>query len=214
VFAVVRAFTPAEKELIRNSLLEQGRELFGRHGLRKVGIKELADAAGIAPGSFYKFFPSKEELYFAIIEEDEAKIKKEMLGFLLRQERITPAVFKEFLRRALATAEQYPLIMRLYDGADYRLLLRRLPAAKIERHIHKDAEGLLPLVEHWQTQGVMVKADPRAVSGLLRLFFLATLHQQEIGEEDYPRTMDLFMDLLAGGLIREDKGESTDEPAD
>ncbi len=148
--AISRAFTPAEQEIIRSKLLAQGRDLFGRHGLRKVGVKELADAAGIAPGSFYKFFPSKEELYFVILEKDEAKIEEEMLGFLQWQGQITPAIFKEFLRRALKTVQQYPLIMRLYEGAGYPLLLRKLPAAKIEGHIHNDAWGLLPLIEHWQ----------------------------------------------------------------
>ena len=170
----------------------------------------MADAAGIAPGSFYKFFSSKEELYFAIVEKDEAQIHAEMLHFLQQQGRITPGVFKEFLRRALAIAQNYPLIMGLYDHEDYRLLLRKLPAGKIEDHIHSDAHTILPLIDHWKSEGIMVDADSRAVAGLLRLFFMATLHEKEIGEADYPRTMELFMDLIARGLIREE-GENKHE---
>ena len=69
-----RSFSDQEKNMIRTVLLEKGRELFARHGLKKTAVGELTAAAGIAQGSFYVFFNSKEELYFEILEMEEAKL--------------------------------------------------------------------------------------------------------------------------------------------
>jgi AcrR family transcriptional regulator len=60
-----RGFSDREKELIHDSLLMKGRELFINYGLKKTSIADLCREAGIALGSFYIFYSSKEEkLYF------------------------------------------------------------------------------------------------------------------------------------------------------
>ena len=44
-------------------------ELFGSRGYGAVGVAELAAHAGVQKGSFYHFFPSKEALALAVIDE-------------------------------------------------------------------------------------------------------------------------------------------------
>ena len=56
-----KAFSEAEKEMIRRKLLEQGYKQFSTYGLKKTNIDELAAAAGISKGAFYIFYESKEE---------------------------------------------------------------------------------------------------------------------------------------------------------
>jgi len=43
-----RVFSETDRQAIRRSLLEQGRKLFLRFGLRKTNVEQLARAAGIA----------------------------------------------------------------------------------------------------------------------------------------------------------------------
>ncbi|UAL26941.1 TetR/AcrR family transcriptional regulator [Bacillus paralicheniformis] len=66
-------FTEKEKEAIRSALVQSGRELFAQLGLKKTSVGELTASAGIAQGSFYTFFNSKEELYFEILQEEEKR---------------------------------------------------------------------------------------------------------------------------------------------
>jgi len=70
-----RAFTPAERERIRELLLDVGERLFARHGIRRTQIDEIAAEAGIAKGSFYSFFCSKEELYLQVSERVERRMR-------------------------------------------------------------------------------------------------------------------------------------------
>jgi AcrR family transcriptional regulator len=46
-------------------LLEAGRVAFNRHGYADVRVEDVCEAARVAKGSFYRHFPSKEELFFA-----------------------------------------------------------------------------------------------------------------------------------------------------
>ena len=68
-----KTFTGKEKEIIRKTLIRNGKELFSKYGLKKTSITELTNTAGIAQGTFYKFFESKEELYFEILELEESE---------------------------------------------------------------------------------------------------------------------------------------------
>ena len=72
-----RGFNEREKQVITNSLIEQGRILFSKLGFQKTSILEITKNVGIAQGTFYKFFNSKEELYFVILEMEEEKIKEQ-----------------------------------------------------------------------------------------------------------------------------------------
>lgn len=46
-------------------LLEAGMAAFDRHGYAEVRVDDVCQAAGVAKGSFYRHFDSKEELFFA-----------------------------------------------------------------------------------------------------------------------------------------------------
>ncbi len=53
----------------RSRILSTARELFHARSYADVGIKEICDIAEIQKGSFYHFFPSKQELAMAVIDD-------------------------------------------------------------------------------------------------------------------------------------------------
>ena len=93
---MARGFTDREKEIIRNNLIETGRELFGKYGLKKTSIGDLTKAVGIAQGSFYTFFKSKEKLYLEIIDREGELIKRKFLKEDANIKRLTRQDFKIF----------------------------------------------------------------------------------------------------------------------
>lgn len=53
----------------RSGLLAAARQLFGREGGRATRVDEICEAAGIARGTFYNYFPSFDALPAALFEE-------------------------------------------------------------------------------------------------------------------------------------------------
>lgn len=201
---MVKAFDERERETIQRALIEKGRELFGLYGLKKTSIKDLTDAVGIAQGSFYLFFPSKEEFYFDIMESEEERMKEQLIGQLMGTGRVTREGFKQFLLTAFRMIDENPIMRRMYMGDDYETLVRKLPPERIEKHQANDTGVLMPLILHWQDEGLMVKKSPDAIGGLMRALFTVTLHKKEIGDV-YPQTIELLVELIASGLMKEEE---------
>lgn len=43
--------------------------MFFKYGFERTSVKMILEEAGVVTGSFYHFFPSKEELFEAVIEK-------------------------------------------------------------------------------------------------------------------------------------------------
>ncbi|MEZ5893278.1 MAG: TetR/AcrR family transcriptional regulator [Parvularculaceae bacterium] len=61
---------PAKKSPEKaQALLAAAGAVFARHGYRSATIDQVAEAAGVAKGTVYLYFASKEDLFFALFEE-------------------------------------------------------------------------------------------------------------------------------------------------
>jgi len=58
-----------KKESQRQHLLEKGKELMLRYGIKKTTIDDIVNASGIAKGTFYLYFSSKEEFFRRLLEQ-------------------------------------------------------------------------------------------------------------------------------------------------
>ena len=63
------------KERTREKLLAAGRKVFAARGVEGAQIRDVIGEAGLAIGTFYLHFKSKEELFFAIVEESAARLR-------------------------------------------------------------------------------------------------------------------------------------------
>jgi AcrR family transcriptional regulator len=199
-----KAFNENEKQMITDALLEQGRILFRQFGLQKTSINDITKNVGIAPGTFYKFYQSKEELYFEILEREEEQIKEQFLRVDIFKEHQPKQAIKSLLLQTINTIETNPLIRQLYFENNMDALLRKLPPEKLEEHFNQDSAALLPLIKQWQKEGLLLEENPEVIAGVLRSLFMLTIHQKEIGETVYQQTMELFIDLIVEGLVKEE----------
>ena len=54
----------------RRRILESAREVFFRDGFMPANLDEVADRAGVAKGTLYRYFDSKADLYVAVLAEN------------------------------------------------------------------------------------------------------------------------------------------------
>jgi AcrR family transcriptional regulator len=201
-----RAFNESERDRIEARLLETGRRLFERQGLRKTNVAELAAAAGIGKGSFYLFYPSKEALFMAISDRFETQVKSAFVTELdaLRE---SGADARTLLRRYFAlhfeAFERHPFLALLTDRAELEPLLLRIGPQRFAAERERDAAFFAELIASWQREGVVdPDLDPRAVSALSRAVLALIQGRELIGDDDWPAMVELTIDAFASRLAR------------
>ena len=136
--------------LTHKALTDAARRIFARCGFELARVEDIAAAAGKTRGAFYANFEDKEDVFFAIFEEDKSRDLAQMTPRL--SEALTPE------DRVNAMAEHLMKIMR--DRARMQLALefkqyairhkhkqKRLAdlyAAMRERCMEADLDRLLP----------------------------------------------------------------------
>ena len=95
------AFTDEELEHIRSALIQAGIRLSKELGLQKMSVEKLTAAVGIAKGSFYMFFGSKEDFILEIAEYTGAQTQKMLLSRLNGRRKMSAHEFMEFFSEYL-----------------------------------------------------------------------------------------------------------------
>ena len=65
------AVLPLDKPRVRDRILDAACDLFYRHGIRAVGVDAIANEAGTNKMSFYRSFPSKDDLVAEYLSDQE-----------------------------------------------------------------------------------------------------------------------------------------------
>ena len=188
------AFTDNQNETIRRDLIREARRCGVSIGMRKTSVEQLADAVGISKGSFYKFFPSKELLFFAVLEN----VHSELYGVanhalseangLPPSERAAEAVLA-VCRRLSDTGDM------VFIENDAKLLLQRLPDDIKNVHYHDDETHIRLLLEKY---GLVPKRGISLAAATVRGLILTVSHKEQIGEL-YPQVLE----TLVYGACRE-----------
>lgn len=76
----------------RSSLMQAARIIFARDGFAEARLEDIATEAGKTRGAFYAHFRDKEDVFFAIFEEDMRRNKERLTAMLsvstTREERV------------------------------------------------------------------------------------------------------------------------------
>ena len=72
-----------EKEGVRERILHTAMKLFYVQGIRSTGVNQIITESKVAKASFYKYFPSKDDLVKKCIMEYDRYIKNQMVSVVI-----------------------------------------------------------------------------------------------------------------------------------
>jgi len=199
-----KPFTPEEKEIIINSLIEKGTEIFGKYGLKKTNIEDLTKAVGIAKGSFYNFYKSKEELFIEVLKHSQHKLIKEMQDIISKMKQSPKETFKEFLRFHFQAPKKHPIINQITDKATRDYLIRKLHYNSDLKQMLQSYEYIPQFIKTWQKKGWIIKKDSKILAGMLKSLFTIGLDEETIlyiGKENYPEILENLIEVMADYMI-------------
>ena len=205
----MRGFDDDERERIRRDLRETGRELFARYGLDKTTIADLTDGAGIANGTFYRFYDSKERLYFEILREEGERLAEEIIAESFESTDDPEEAIVAFLTLLCDSMETNPLVHRLVVDDDMRRLTRQFSDAELQAEREESVAFLAPYLERWREAGRIRDGDVDVLAGVLGAAKFLPYHKEDFHDEEYYRKVrDSFIETLARGMTRPADEES------
>ncbi|WP_135826500.1 TetR/AcrR family transcriptional regulator [Halorussus ruber] len=200
-------FDDAERERIRRQLRETGRDLFARYGLDKTTIGDLTTPAGIANGTFYRFYDSKEQLYFEILREEGERIATDLLAESFERvgdgkEELDPEeAIVAFLTLLCEEIETNPLVRRLVADDDRSRLMAQFSDEELEAERAESLSYVVPYVERWQAEGRLREGDPEVLAAAMGVVKFVAYRKDDFGDDEFYRAVrDVLIEAVAAGL--------------
>jgi AcrR family transcriptional regulator len=63
---------------LRDAILSAAEVIFARRDYHEVQMDDVVEASGVGKGTLYRYFPSKQALYFAVIFEGTERLRREL----------------------------------------------------------------------------------------------------------------------------------------
>ena len=151
------AYLPAGKRELtkvanRQAILNAARKVFGDLGYETATVRDIIRGTGLAAGTFYNYFKSKDEVYLALASEGARQFAP-----LLKAQRAQSANWEEFVHAAI---EAYFLF--LADA--HKSWLSQRPAGETQPHVHGETPEMSAVFEEVRAAIVEEMNDGEASS--------------------------------------------------
>ena len=195
------AFTAEEKEVIRKKLHKVAKECLQRYGVKKTTVDQMAVMVDISKGSFYNFYPSKEMLFFTVLEEYQIDVMNRLTEQLGTETKIDTNRLVQLLYDFYQDF-RYSFMYTIFKNHEMELLLRKLPKEAITNHHLIDDRMVKKIVSRIN---IRENVSVEIVSALFRTIAMTILHIEEIGEEQFDNALKFVIQGIVEQITKEDR---------
>jgi len=202
-----RAVSDEDKSKRRDEIMAAAKEVFARKGFHATTIADIAKQAGLAYGSVYWYFDSKDELFHALMAAEEGALRNHVAAALAALGQPVDGQEVPF-RALLESSVQATLEFFEADKATVKLLFRDAYALgeRFEKHLGGIYERFIDDIETVivaaQQRGEVVAAPPRMVAYTLAALVGQLAHRRLSTDDDVTaaQVADFVVALVLDGL--------------
>ncbi|HEV3474473.1 MAG TPA: TetR/AcrR family transcriptional regulator [Actinomycetota bacterium] len=181
----------------RRQLLAVARKVFGRRGYHTVTMDTVAKEAGVTKPILYDHFPSKRELYLALLEADLGSLRQRVAEALEsspgNRERIR-ASFQAYFDFVDDHAEGFRLLMQEAVGGEQQF---REMVAKFREDILAEVANVMVR----ESQGHLDRRQAEDVAlGLIGMAEMVAQHHPGRSKRERRKTVDTLVRLAWRGI--------------
>lgn len=179
-----RASKPGRKRdgHVREQVLEAAREVFAEFGYGKSRITDIVARAGCGTGSFYQYFPTKDDVFLAVVGQTVEEIKVEMAVEEDRSFDLAERLLERNRRYFETYRRHASLMLALEEAVAQRPMYRELRLKIREDYISPISKHIQRLQKSGQCAW---SGDPAALAGVLGSMVERTAYMQAVVGESY-----------------------------
>lgn len=197
-----------KKDIIYNC----GKEIFEKKGFKDTNVAEIMKQAGMATGTFYNYYNSKDKLFMEIYNDENAKLKRRILASL-NMEAEPILVMKEMMMKNLQGMQENPILREWYNRDVFQKLEKGFREEGGAERVDFLYDSFVEVVRKWQNEGKM-RSDISAemIMAIFAALVNVDTHKEEIGLEYFPQVIEYLAEFTMKGLmINENKNEAKEE---
>ena len=181
------------------TIFEAGRELFLQKGFKDVNVSDITKAAGVGVGTFYNYYPSKEELFLAIFIEENQKAKESVVGALDTNEN-PMFLMKAYIAHNMNIMRNNRILKEWYNSSI---------SGEIRAYYQKKSgtsyfirEIFTQFLKKWRLEKtIRTDIDDEIILSMFDSFVYLENHQDDIGIENFEKMMEILAEFFICGLV-------------
>lgn len=183
-------FTEEQRRDIRNRLIQKGYEFSRLYGIKKMKIEDLAKSCGIAKGTFYHFFASKEAFVKELIDELNRQDMASLMQLLNGREKVPLEEMIVWYRNLFTFEHNFMLFQRVEDF----VWMKKHLSVDYMFHPETDKE------KAWQilsiVDGIRNDIDIGVIINFIKTIYAMTENRDTFCQESLETNIDLIFETI------------------
>lgn len=182
-------FTVEKREKIHISMLKLGIKLIKESGLQKLRVEQVTKESGIAKGTFYHFYESKELFIRDVLSYSKENIIQYLNEVVEHKGGIDKGAFYKFLS-TYQKEDSMAYFMTAYDEA---WLLEKMPEYYSPVSVN---EAEITKLLFSKMLGLRENVNPQVVANIIKIMSLSIENRKLLHEKALTATMQMMVQSL------------------
>jgi len=184
----------------KEQLLKAGRQLFREKGFKNTNVSEITKLAGMATGTFYNYYSSKDQLFMDIYNEENVKLKRKIMKEVDLDE-APQKLIGQIMMLNTQGMKTNPILKEWYSKEVFQRIEKAFREEKGVDHVEFSYSFFPELIKKWQDNGKMRDdISPEMVMAIFSAIVNIDTHKEEIGVAYFPKLVDYLMGFVMKGL--------------
>ena len=193
----------SKRELRREQILKIASELFSEKSYHDVTVDEIAGEVGVAKGTIYLYFPSKERLYLEILEDSFEAIES-LLEKEIAKGDSAPLKLKKVLRLIFEFYQMNLDVLRILSRDETHLIREHFQFT--ERWRLRRIKLYEKILERGQSEGSFRQMNTKLVAIIIFGLVRSVMFFYKINRSASEISDDVFSVISEGILVAGQKG--------
>jgi len=192
-----KIITEENKEMIRKIMYRKGVLLIREKGIRKITVEDITGSTGIAKGSFYRYYTSKEEFLYEVLKKNEKENFERLLSIEISKKDFRSQILDMFKTVFLSDE-----CLFLYtQPSDLEYLLCRLPEEKRVLEERKSKDNFVAITSFLKLDAS--EENYGALSYLMDGLQFMIKSSTGYGQKGKNKAVDILVNTIADFIVEE-----------
>ena len=177
------------------------KDLFSARGFKDTSVADIMKAAGMAVGTFYNYYPSKDHLFMEIYNEENVMLKRSILE-AIDMDGDPMTVMSDMVGSNYQGMLENPILREWYNKDVFSKIERNFRDAGAVEHVDFLYGSFIDAVRKWQEDGKMrVDISAEMIMAVFAALVSIDTHKEEIGLQYFPAVQVMISEFVMKGLM-------------